>query len=112
MKRRRKKGSEKAIVYTEKREAGGKESGEGTTNEVVKYRKSRQSANSRTVYGEEEGERGDPGQRSRESKWIMIGSIKSAQSTKHSPGAPNRITIHIFHDIPNLQRKTPLSQSF
>ena len=57
--------------------------GEGATkrSRIV----SRKGASSRTVYGEEEGGNRDLGQRSRESKWIMIGSIKSAQPTKRSP---------------------------
>ena len=53
-------------------------------------------ANSKVVYREGEGERGDLGKRSRESKWIMIGSIKSAQPTKHSPVSPDHFTAYTF----------------
>ena len=66
--------------------------GEGTTNKediVFSWH-----VNSKVVYREGEGERGDLGKRSRESKWIMIGSIKSAQPTKHSPVSPDHFTAY------------------
>ena len=34
------------------------------------------------------------GKRLRESKWIMIGSIKSAQPTKYSPVSPDHFTAY------------------
>ena len=64
--------------------------GEGTTNEEG-------IAFSWHVNGEvvhREGERGDLG--SRESKWIMISSTKSAQQAKHSPESPDHITAYML----------------
>ena len=57
------------------------------------------------VNGEGEGGNRDLGQRSRESKWIMIGFNQISTTNKIFPRTPNRFTIHTSHDLPTFQQK-------
>ena len=53
--------------------------------------------------GKRKGETGDLGQRSRESKWIMIGFNQISTTNKIFPGSPNHFTIRISNDLPAFQ---------
>ena len=66
--------------------------GEGTTNEEgIAFS---WHVNGKVVH--REGERGDLGKGSRESKWIMVSSTKLAQQAKHSPESPDHFTTYML----------------
>ena len=67
--------------------------GEGITNEQAKYVFS-WCTNSKVVYREGEGERGDLGKRLRESKWIMMGFNQISTTNKTFLSTPNHFTAY------------------
>jgi len=84
-----------------RKEGGCERKGGGDWNEEVRFVYMR-PANGKMVYGKSKGT--DLGQRSRESKWIMIVSIN--QHNQQHPQDPRHFTIRIFHDPPTFEQKT------